>query len=264
VGQAEAAVGAKEDDAAVSTEAVVEVGDGFSGGDLRGGAVGDPVSGPLAQNQLHDGLAPSREGDRGGEIVGIAAAPDEGGVADTARGLVEGSAGGSGGGEVAVEVDGDGADGVVTPLGGVVDGFGGHGRFGALVVVEDVAGEGFVGEAGGFAGLGVAEAFALAVEDQLGVVNEDHAVGVGKLLGAGADEVDVGAFFQDEAGGLDGVAKAFNAGHAAGLHAASVHEEGVKLDSAVRGEEAAAAGIEGGIVFKDGDGGFDGVEGGTA
>ena len=89
-------------------------------------------------------------------------------------------------------------------------------------------------------------------------------MGGGELLGAGTDEVDVGAFFEDEAGGLDGVAEALDAGYAAGLHAAAVHEQGVELDAAVGGEEAAAAGVEGGIVFKDGDGGFDGVDGGAA
>ena len=114
------------------------------------------------------------------------------------------------------------------------------------------------------AGLCLCEALALAVEDQLGVVNEGHAVRVGELLGAGADEVDVGAFFEDQAGGLNGIAEALDAGYAAGLHAAAVHEQGVELDAAGGGEEAAAAGVEGGIVFEDGDGGFDGVEGGTA
>ncbi len=40
VGQADAAVGAEEDDAAVAAEPVVEVGDGVGGGLLRGGAGG--------------------------------------------------------------------------------------------------------------------------------------------------------------------------------------------------------------------------------
>jgi len=74
----------------------------------------------------------------------------------------------------------------------------------------------------------------------------------------------VRALFEDEAGGLDGVAEALDTGNAAGFHASAVHEEGVKLDAAVGGEEAAATGVEGGVVFKDGDGGFNGVEGGTA
>jgi hypothetical protein len=74
----------------------------------------------------------------------------------------------------------------------------------------------------------------------------------------------VGTFFEDEAGGLNGVAEAFDAGDAAGLHAATVHEEGVKLYAAVGGEKAAAASVEGGVVFEDGNGGFDGIEGRTA
>ena len=108
------------------------------------------------------------------------------------------------------------------------------------------------------------EALAFAVEDELSVIDESHAVGGGELLGAGADEVDVLALFEDEARGLDGVAEALDAGDAAGLHAAAIHEEGVELYAAIGGEEAAAAGVEGGIVFEDGDGGFDGVDGGTA
>jgi hypothetical protein len=114
----------------------------------------------------------------------------------------------------------------------------------AFVVVEDMngnffrAGEGFVFQTGGFTSLGKGEAFALAVEHQFGVVDEGHAVGVGELLSAFSDEVDVRAFFQDQAGGLDGIAEALDTGHAAGLHAAAVHEQGVELDAAIGGEES--------------------------
>jgi hypothetical protein len=86
----------------------------------------------------------------------------------------------------------------------------------------------------------------------------------GKTLSAFADEVDVAAFFEDQACGMDGVAESFDTGDAAGLHAAAVHEEGIELDAAIGGEEAAAPGVEGGIVFEDGDGGFDGVDSRTA
>src|ERR1035437_7229089 len=113
VGQAEASVGAEQDDATVAAETVVEVGNGFMGGGFGGGACGDAVGGPLAEDQLHDGFAPSGEGDGGGEIVGVAAATDEGGVADPAGSFVEGATGGGGGGEVAAGVEGYGADGVV-------------------------------------------------------------------------------------------------------------------------------------------------------
>ena len=277
VGEAEAAVGAEEDDAAVSAEAVVEVGDGFAGGDFGGGAGGDAIGGPLAEDQFHDGFAPAGEGDGGGEIVGVAAATDERRVADAAGCFVEGASGGGGGGEIAAGIEGDGADGVVAVWSGRrgfvvprspnasgpgapdVVGSKLKGGFGILVVA--VAGEGGIGEAGGVTGLCLGEAFAFAIEDELAVVDEVHAVGRSEVFGAFADEVDMGALFEDEARGVDGIAEALDAGDAAGFHATAVHEEGVELDATVGGEEAATAGVEGGIVFEDGDGGFDGVDG---
>jgi hypothetical protein len=84
----------------------------------------------------------------------------------------------------------------------------------------------------------------------------------GEVFRSLAYEVDMGTFVEDQAGGLDGVAEAFDAGYTSGAEGGSVHEEGVELDAAFGGEEAAAAGIEGGVVFKDGDGGFYGVGGG--
>src|ERR1035437_7552603 len=118
VGQAEASVGAEQDDAAVSAETVIEVGNGFMGGEFGGCAGGDAVGGPLAEDQLHDGFAPSGERDGGGEIVGVAAAADQRGVADTAGSFVERATGGGGGGEVAAGVESDGANGVVGVVAG--------------------------------------------------------------------------------------------------------------------------------------------------
>src|ERR1039457_5945634 len=106
----------------MSAETVEEVGDGFAGGDLGGSARGDAVGGPLAEDQLHDGFAPAGEGDGSGEIVGVAAATDEGGVADTAGSFVEGASGGGGGGEIAKGIEGYGADGVVRTPHGVLAG----------------------------------------------------------------------------------------------------------------------------------------------
>ena len=57
----------------------------------------------------------------------------------------------------------------------------------------------------------------------------------GEALGSGADEVDVGGFFEDEAGGLDGVAEALDAGYAAGAEVGSVHHEGVAAGRGRRG-----------------------------
>ena len=88
-------------------------------------------------------------------------------------------------------------------------------------------------------------------------------MGGGETLGAFAYKVDMGALFKHQPGGLDGVAQALDAGHAAGFHAAAVHEQGVELDAAIGGEKTAPAGVEGGVVFKDGDGGLHGVNGGA-
>ena len=298
VGDADAAVGAEEDDAAVAAEAGVEVVDGGSGGVLRGCSCGYAIDGPLAEDQLHDGFAPAGEGDGGGEVVCVAAATNEGAVSDAARGLAEGSASGGSGGDVAELVEGDGTDGVVGVEGGVGEaklvgeggfdlgvegGLGGGGigggphcrslRFGFAFGRDDrvcargelgVAGEGGVGVAGGFGLLEGYEAVALAGDDELGVVDERHAVLGGEEFGAGADEVDVGGLLEDEAGGLDGVAQALDAGDAAGAEVGTVHEKGVELDAAVAGEEGAAAGVEGVVVFHEGDGGFDGIDGGAA
>jgi hypothetical protein len=113
--------------------------------------------------------------------------------------------------------------------------------FRSFVVVEDVGGdcswtgEGFVFQTLCLADLGVSQAFAFAIEDQLDVVNERHAVGVGKLLSASADEVYVGTVFEDEASGLDGVAEALDTGYAARSQVATVHEQGVKLNVAAGG-----------------------------
>ena len=89
-------------------------------------------------------------------------------------------------------------------------------------------------------------------------------MGGGEALCAFSNKVDVRRLLEDEAGGVDGVAEALDTGYATGFHAAAVHEESVELDAAVGGEKAASAGVEGRVIFKDGDGGFDGIEGGAA
>jgi hypothetical protein len=127
-----------------------------------------------------------------------------------------------------------------------------------------MTGEGAVGGAGLFAGLGFGEAAAFAVDDELGIIDEGHALRLGEGFCSRADEVDVGTFVEDEACGLDGVADALDAGDGAGAEGGPIHDEGVELNAAVAGEEGTAAGVEGGIIFKRGDGGLDGVECGAA
>ena len=169
--------------------------------------------------------------------------------------FVERASSGSAGGNIAVLVEGDGSDGVM----GVEGRSGGLGRF---VVGEGGAGKGEVGESGALIRLSQGEALAFAVEDKLGVVDKWHAVGGGEFFGALANEVDVRAPVEHQARGLNGIAQALDAGDSAGAHRASIHEESIKLDAPVAGEKAAAPGVEGGVVFEFGDGGFDGVGGG--
>jgi len=157
---------------------------------------------------------------------------------------------------------GRGGSGIWTAL--IECGCGRKRGFRGFVVVEEVAGEGDVGEPGGVTGLGVGEALAFAIENQVSVVDEAHAVGVGKLLGAGADEVNVGALFKDQARGLYGVAEMLDTGDGSSLHAPAIHEKRVELNAAVGGEKAAATGVKSGVVFEDSDGGLDGIEGGSA
>jgi hypothetical protein len=268
VGDADLAVGAEEDDASVALEAAVEVVDGGVGGLLRGGAGCDAVDGPLAEDELHDGFAVSGERGGGGEVVGVAAAADEGAVADTAGGFGERAAGGGAGGEVAVGVEREGADGVVGVQGGIGDAeLLGQGVIEFVIesdLLDRCTGEGGVRVAGGFGVLEVDESLALAGDDEFGVVDEGHAVLAGEALGACGGEVDVVGALEDEAGGLDWVAEALDGGDAAGREVGAAHEEGITLDAAVVGEEGATAGVEDVVIFHDGDGGLDGVDGGAA
>src|SRR5580692_326860 len=105
------------------------------------------------------------------------------------------------------------------------------------------------------------EAFEFAGDNELGIFAESHAVGGGKGFGSGADEINMRTFFQHQPGGLDGIVEALDAGDASGTKSVTFHNEGVELDATVRGEEAAAAGVEGDVLFHDGDGGLDGFDG---
>jgi hypothetical protein len=258
VSQAEAPVGTEKDDASVAAETIEEVGDGFAGREFGRRSCGDSVGSPLAEDELHDGLSPAGEGDGGREIVSIAAAADERGVADPARRLVERASRRGAGGEIAVGIKGNGADGVVGREGGLKSGLG------TFVIAEGVSCEGLVGEAGCLPRLCASEALPFAIEDQLAVLDKGNAVGSREFFCSGTDEVDVGTLFENDSRGFDWIAEALDAGHAAGLHTAAIHEQRVELHAAIGGEEAAEARVEGGIVFKHDDGGFDCIKGGSA
>jgi hypothetical protein len=85
-----------------------------------------------------------------------------------------------------------------------------------------------------------------------------------EALGAQADEVDVGALVEHQAGGFDGVAQAFDTRNPARPQVFAVHQQRVELHAAVAGEEGAAAGVEGLVVFHDDDGCLDGFNRGSA
>lgn len=85
-------------------------------------------------------------------------------------------------------------------------------------------------------------------------------MGGGEGFGSGADEINVRTFFEHQAGGLDGIVEALDAGDASGTKRVAFHDEGVELDATVGGEEAAASGVEGDVLFHDGDGGLDGLD----
>ena len=211
-------------------------------------------------------------------VVGVAAAADERAVADAAGSLGERAAGRGSCGELALGIERDGADGIVRVQCRIVDANlvgeslldfgvergpgergihrGRAGRGGEL----RVAAEGGVRVSGELGLLEAHQAVALARNDELGVVDEAHAVLRREALGAGADEVDVRRFVEHEPRGLDRVAQALDAGDAAGAQRAAVHHQRVELHAAVAGEEGTAAGVEGVVVLHDGDGGLDGIQ----
>jgi len=133
------------------------------------------------------------------------------------------------------------------------------GRLGALVIFK--AAERVVGETGSLPLLGLLEALAFAIQNQLGVFDKGHPVGVSEFFGPCADEVDMGALLEDEASCLNGIAEALDTRDSTGLHAASVHEESVELNAAIRGEKTSTARIKSGIVLHHSDCGFNGVDG---
>ena len=188
-------------------------------------------------------------------IVGIAAAADQRRVADAARGvLFSVPPVDVAGGEISMRVQRHRSDGIVRNS----SIYARYRRLRPFVVFE--SGKRRIGESGRLALLRTLQALALAIEHQFRIVDERHAVRMGKLFRAGADEVDVRALLQHQPRRLDGIAQALHAGHAAGLHAAAVHQKCVELHAAVGGEEAAAARVEGGIVFQHRHGSLDGVE----
>src|SRR5262249_4011843 len=85
-----------------------------------------------------------------------------------------------------------------------------------------------------------------------------------KLFSPFADEVDMWTLAQDQARCSNRVTNALNAAHASGAHGATVHDERIHLDFAVRSKKTAQPRIEGVVIFHDNHCLFDRLEGRTS
>jgi len=235
-GETGIAVFVEEDE---TTGAFGAVGQELHGG-LRGthgiGAGGaEEIAGGFGQDHFHDGLAVAGGRDRAGFVIGITTTTDERRVAHAAGELAAGAAGGSGGVEAALFVESDSTDG-------------------ALFVAAMV-----------FGGVGICATtlprFEFGGGDEFVGIAEGNALLEGEAFGAGGDEHHVGAFFEDGAGGLDGIFDAMETSDGAGAEGGGFHDDGVAFDVAVEIEVRAVASVEDGVVLEDGDSDLDGVEG---
>ncbi len=127
-----------------------------------------------------------------------------------------------------------------------------------------IAGKGLVWNSGLLTRLGRLQAQAFPLQHQLGVIDQLHAMLAGELLCAGGGEVDMRAAFEHQAGRLDGVLEALHASHGAGPQGGAIHHESIQLDPAITGKKAAPAGIEGFVIFEQGDGGFHRIQRGRS
>jgi len=158
-------------------------------------------------------------------------------IANAAGKFAAGAAGGSGGEETAIRVEGDGADGplfVATVMfGGVFVGFALHpGSCSASLTISSRL-----------------QSFIPCLWRSAPRLGDKH---------------HVRAIFEDFAGDLNGILDVLQSSGGAGAKRRTVHDDGVALHVAVQIEVRAVTGVEGGIVFQNHDGGFDGVECGAA
>jgi hypothetical protein len=217
------------------TAAKEELDGGLSGASGSGAGGTEKIAGGFGENDSHDGFAVAGGGDRTRFGVGVAARADERGIADAAGKFAAGAASGSSGEEAAMVVEGDGADGALFVAAMMLGGVG--------VIAATLPG------------------FALGGRDEFFRIAERNALGVGESFGAIGDEHHVGTFFEDGAGGSNGIFDAMKASDRACAESGGVHDDGVALDLTIEIEVGTVTGVEDGIIFEGGDGGFDGIEG---
>ena len=110
------------------------------------------------------------------------------------------------------------------------------------------------------AGLAGGELLAAVVGEQHVELDAREAVLLGEAHRALAGQHAVAALLEQRAGDPDRVRLAAQGGDCAGPAAPAVHDRGVVLDVAVRGEHRAPAGVEELVVLEDGDRLDDGVD----
>ena len=89
-------------------------------------------------------------------------------------------------------------------------------------------------------------------------------MGGSECFGAGADEVDMGAFLKNEAGSQNGILDSLDTRHATRFHATAVHEKGIELDSTVGGKKTASTGVESWVILENHDGSLNSIESGAS
>src|SRR5208282_2252382 len=104
----------------------------------------------------------------------------------------------------------------------------------------------------------------LGGRDELLWIAKRDAVLRGKALGAFGDQHHMRAFFKNGAGQADRILDAVQTSNGTGTKSGRVHDDRIAFDLTVEIEMRAIAGVEDGIVLKNDDRSFDGVEGVSA
>jgi len=192
----------------------------------------------LGHHDFHDGFAVAGAGYAAGFGVGVAAAANERRIADAAGKLAARPAGGSGGKEAAFTIDGHGADG-------------------SLLMAAMMLG-------GVFVRFALHPGFLLGFADQFLRLAELDSVLFGEALRAFGDQHHMRTTLENFAREPNRILDALQRGRSAGAERRTVHDDGVALHPAIQIEMRPIPRVKNGIVLENHDGGFDGVQGGTA
>ena len=192
-------------------------------------------------------LAPAGAGDGRGGVVRVGAGADHRYVADAADPLEHGAPRRRGRGQVAVAVQGHGADGAEVA---------GAAKAGVRTGVARVVAQGVRGgiSAALCGGTSLGPEFAiplkLLLRGEVGLRLPAYAGDDTEVVGPGADEQDVRRVLHDPARQGDRVADVLHSGHRAAGQSASVHDRGIHLVGSDGREDGTSAGIEARVVFE--------------